>query len=230
MKKGFVLLLVVASSAAFANPGTRWLDVSAGTASIDYPSSDTGRSLQLAGAFPVADSLFLRADLARERVDFQPRRASGLLDPNVSVTEPEFEGNMDRDLATLTFGYFTPLASWATFSAEGGAARFKRAGTTVHMTDDGAVINVSNESFSSSTFLFRAGLDGEINQFTWGVGAEWFNEEPTVFFGSDCIECGSATWWNLRLGYRLSEEWNVGLRYRDSNDFNSVGASLRWGF
>lgn len=240
MKRTLCLLLGLVAGSAVAAPSRSWLEVSYGelepdTAASAYDEGE-GDEVRFAAAYATSNTGYVRLDLMRQAfgADVQPLAVGDELTsgyfivPATDLNVDEWRADQERNVSTLTAGLKSPLNSGVDLIGEIGVAQVQYEMPTVDV-----VLGVPGE-VESVTFglretketggVGRLGLMAEDGGVAWGATMEWYNKMPTGVPD----ETDSVRWLNAYVGYRITPNWLISLRYADTREFETKGISLRW--
>ncbi|MBW3567497.1 MAG: hypothetical protein KY410_05980 [Proteobacteria bacterium] len=242
MKGLFGLLLATFTAGAIAAPATSWVEFSYGELDREWPSAPydegEGTDVSLSAAYASSSTAYWRLDARRQSHDFDlpplavgDEPSPGLFVTADTVIAPDASRReFGRDIQTLTAGIRSPLNSGVDLIGEIGIARTQVEFDAV-LLDTGTPESTELVSISTLTSeheqtgaVGRLGIIVEDGSVAWGGTMEWFNKMPTGSFE----ESESVRWWNAYVGYRITPNWTLSLRYADSEELTSKGVSLRW--
>lgn len=240
MKRTLCLLLGLIPAGVLAAPSSSWLEVSYGELEREWAltpyDEGEGDETRLAGAYATSATGYVRMDLTRQAfgADVQPmvvgdELASGyFIVPATELDVDEWRGERERNISTLTAGLKSPLNSGVDLIGEIGVAQVQYEAPTVDIVlgvpgEVESVIFGQRESKQTGG-VGRLGVVAEDGGVAWGATMEWYNKMPTGHLD----ETDSARWLHAYLGYRISPNWLISLRYSDTEEFKTKGLSLRW--
>lgn len=240
MKRTLCLLLGLIAGSAVAAPSRSWLEVSYGelepeTAASSYDEGE-GDEARFAAAYATSNTGYVRIDFTRQAfgADIQPlvvgdELASGyFIVPATDLNVDEWRAERERNVSTLTAGLKSPLNSGVDLIGEIGVAQvqYEVPAVDIVLGAPGEVESVTFGSFENKETggVGRLGVMAEDGGVAWGATMEWYNKMPTGVPD----ETDSARWLNAYIGYRITPNWLISLRYSDTEEFKTRGISLRW--
>lgn len=241
MKGLFGLLLATFTASASAAPATSWVEISYGDLDREWASAPynegEGSDATLSAAYASSSTVYWRLDARQQSHDFDlppleigDEPSPGLFVTADTVIAPDASRReFGRDIHTFTAGIRSPLNSGVDLIGEIGVARIQLERDVI-LLDAGTPAGTELASISRAIGeheqtggVGRLGIIAEDGSVSWGGTLEWFNKMPT-----GVGEGESVRWWNAYIGYRITPNWTLALRYADSEEFTSKGLSLRW--
>lgn len=240
MKRTLCLLLGLVAGSAWAAPSRSWVEVSYGelereTAFTPYDEGE-GNETRLAAAYATSNTGYVRLDITRQAFDaaIEPyvvgdEASPGyFVDADTVLNTGDWRQDTERDISTLTAGLKSPLNSGVDLIGEIGVAqvRYEVPAINILLGLSGQVDAITLASMESKQTggVGRLGIVAEDGGIAWGATMEWYNKMPTGLLD----ETDSARWLNAYIGYRITPNWLVSLRYSDTEQFKTKGLSIRW--
>lgn len=190
------------------------LDIETALASNTESESGKGRGLSI--TFPTTETAYLRADYLQE--EYTAMVGPGTMEGFGTVVS----GSIDRsrEVRSLVIGMVDMANAEMRIFADIGAAKIRRSRNDTG--SNGTGVFVSELETETTSPMVRLGLTGEDGRFAWYLTGEYLHDALQADFTED-----SEIWKHLYVGYQLTENVELGVRYSDTVEFKTLGGSAR---
>ncbi|HEX7047425.1 MAG TPA: hypothetical protein VF275_07625 [Gammaproteobacteria bacterium] len=235
LKRMIPLLLGCLGAPAFAGPGGSWLEFDYGRAALETDQFGTAPvndelSQRLTGQMGGGQGMFMRFDFRRDSLSQNYFENPFTLPDGTEIDVAPISAEKQGQLMSLSIGRTVMVDEGLRLTGELGYGRVEYDFDFPVLTvDAGALQSVAVESVlaEEDTPFLRLALASDIGVFEWAIEGEYMDKVPQPLLLPGTAEVDSELWWNARVGYSITPEWNIGVRYADSEIFSATTLSVR---